>query len=121
MEHLAEVLLLGILVLAVLRVGTGVVVGLLMSRRRHADRTRLGHAVAGVVGAVGLPVAVETVIGAPVGLISRLVTGWTAVAEMLAYIIGFSAVGAIVAVALYRNVRFGAPPADDEGLRRPGS
>ncbi len=113
MEHLAEVIVVGILILAFLRLATGIVVGLVAARRPKPGRTRLGHVMAGIVGAVVIPVGIEAVIGTPVGLVAQLVKGWVYVAQMLAYIIGFSAAGAMLAVWIYRNVRLdsGAPAA----------
>ncbi len=111
MEHLAEVIIVGILILAFLRLATGIVVGLVAARRPKPGRTRLGHVMAGIVGAVIIPVGVEAVIGTPVGLVAQLVKGWIPVMQLLAYIVGFSAAGAMLAVWIYRNVRVdsGAP------------
>jgi hypothetical protein len=119
MEHLAEVIVVGILILAILRLATGIVVGLLAARRPRPGRTRLGHVMAGIVGAVIIPVAVEAVIGTPVMLVSQLVKGWFYVLQLLAYIIAFSAAGAAVAVWIYRNVRLD-PGSDASGESRQG-
>ncbi len=105
MDHLAGYLLWSILALAVLRLGTGALLGWLAARHLAPFGTRGGHMLAGMAGAVIVPVLAEKIFGAPLSMINAAMASGSGMAVLIAYIIGFSAICAAGAIWLYRNIR----------------
>ncbi len=105
MDHLIGYMFWSILILAVLRMGTGLFVGWLMARFLSPSGTRGGHVLSALAGAVIIPVFAERMFGAPIALINMGMRSYAGMTALLAYIIGFSAVSAAVAVWIYRNFR----------------
>ena len=109
MEHLTGYLFWSILVLAVLRMGTGALTGLALARLLRPFGTRGAHVLAGLAGGVIIPVFAEKLFGAPLTLINNSMASGAGMAVLLAYVIGFSAVSAAIGVWLYRNIRLTKP------------
>ncbi len=105
MDHLIGYMFWSILILAILRMGTGVLVGWLMARLLPPSGTRGGHILSALAGAVIIPVLAEKVFGAPIALINMGMKSNSGMAVLLGYIIGFSAISAMVTVWIYRNFR----------------
>ena len=106
MDHLAGYLAVAIVVLAVLRMATGALTGLLLARiLPPSGRGTGGHVLAGLSGGVIIPVLAEKIFGAPMRLINGAMAGNSGMALLIAYIIGFSALSAALGVWLYRNLR----------------
>jgi len=105
MDHLAGYLFWSIIVLSVLRLGAGALMGWLAARFLAPFGTRGGHMLAGMAGAVIVPVLVEKIFGAPLTLINAAMASGSGMVILIAYIIGFSAICAAGAIWLYRNFR----------------
>ena len=109
MDHLAGYLFWSILVIAALRMGAGALTGWLMARLLKPFGSMGGHIMAGLTGAVIIPVFTEKILGAPMTLINNGMASNAGMAILIAYIIGFSAASAAFGVWLYRNIRLSRP------------
>ncbi len=105
MDHLIGYMFWSILVLAVLRMGTGALVGWIAARRLPPCGTPGGHVLSALAGAVVIPVFAEKIFGAPLSLINASMKSASGMALLIAYVVGFSLLGALVAVWIYRNFR----------------
>ncbi len=105
MDHLVGYLFWSIIALAALRLGAGALVGWLAARFLAPFGTRGGHMLAGMAGAVIVPVLAEKIFGAPLSMINAAMASTSGMVLLIGYITGFSAICAAGAIWLYRNFR----------------